>query len=115
MANKIKLRVGGMEYIIHTDDDEAYMQNLGNEVNRRLDQLAQANPFLSTTMVAVLAALEYCDNAKKSQIDADSLRAQLRGLTEDAAGARLEADEARREIERLNRENQNLRSRLLNR
>ena len=115
MANKIRLVVGGLEYCILADEDEAYVRSVGDELNRRLDQISRRNPYLSTTMVAVLAALEYCDNAKKSQIDADSLRAQLRGLTEDAAGARLEADEARREIERLNRENQNLRSRLLNR
>lgn len=111
MVNKIKLVVGGMEFLINTDDNESYVQNLGNELNRRLDTLSRENPYLSTTMVAVLAALEYCDEAKKAHADAENLRQQMKGFVEDAACARLEADEARREIERLNRENQNLRNR----
>ncbi len=111
MANKIKLVVGGMEFLINTDDDEMYLQNLGDELNRRLNALSRENGYLSTTMIAVLAALEYCDEAKKAHADAENLRQQMKEFVEDAACARLEADEARREIERLNRENQSLRGR----
>lgn len=112
MANQIKLIVGGIEYLINTQENESYIQNLGDELNRRLDSLTRENPYLSTTMVAVLAALEYCDESKKAHADAENLRQQMKGYVEDAACARLEADEARREIERLGRENQTLRSRL---
>ena len=114
MANKIKLIVGNIEYYIDTDDDEAYVQSLGEELNRHLDQLLKKTPFLSTTMAAMLAALEYCDAAKKAKIDAENLRSQMKGYIEDSGTARLEADEARREIERLNKENQSLRTRLIN-
>ncbi|OJU12974.1 MAG: hypothetical protein BGN88_04830 [Clostridiales bacterium 43-6] len=113
MANKIRLVVGGIEYYINTEDDEAYVQKLGDELNRHLDELMKKNPFLSTTMAAVLAALEYCDESKKAKIDAENLRAQMKSYIEDAGTARLEADEARREIERLNKENQALRARLV--
>ena len=112
MPNKIKLHVGGIEYVINTDDDESYIQNLGHELNERLDQIARDNKYLSTTMVAVLAALDSMDESKKSLADAENLRTQLKSFVEDAACARLEADEARREIERLNRENQSLRNKL---
>lgn len=112
MANKIKLVVGGIEYYIQSEDDEAYMRNVGDELNRRLDKLSKQNPYLSTTMVAVFAALEFCDEAKKAQMDAENLRMQMKGYVEDSACARLEADEARREIERLGRENQTLRNQI---
>ena len=112
--SKIKLYVGGVEYYINTDDEESYVQNLGYELNNRLAKLREKNPILSTTMAAVLAALEYSDEAKKSHVDAENLRMQMKGYIEDCASARLEADEARREIERLNRENQNLRNKLNN-
>ena len=109
MPNKVKLHVGGIEYVVNSEDDESYVRYIGNEINRRLDNLKRDNPYLSTTMVAVLAALDYCDEAKKANMDAENLRQQLKGYVEDAACARLEAEEARREIERLNKELMSLR------
>ena len=112
MANKIKLVVGGLEYCIMAEEDEAYVRSVGDELNRRLDLLSRRNPYLSTTMVAVLAALDLCDENKKALAEADGLRMQMKEYMEEAACARLEADEARREIDRLNRENQSLRGRM---
>lgn len=112
MQNKIKLNVGGIDYYITSDDEEAYVRNIGDELNRRLDDIAKFNPFLSTTMVAVFAALEYCDESKKAANELENLRMQIKGYVEESACARLEADEARREIERLSKENYTLRSKL---
>ena len=108
--NKLRLNVGGIEYYINSEDDQSYIQGLGNELNSRIAQLMEKNSVLSTTMAAVLAALEYLDESKKLRLDAENLRSQMKGYIEDSATARLEADEARREIERLNRENQVLRA-----
>lgn len=104
MAKKIKLVVGGIDYLINTNEDEGYVQALGNELSRYMDNLAKDNPYLSTTMVAVLAALDHLDESKKAKEDAEKLRMQMKEYIEEAACARLEADEARREINRLNRE-----------
>lgn len=112
MANKIKLIVGGLEYCLVAEDDEAYVRSVGEELNRRLDAISRRNPYLSTTMVAVLAALDLCDENKKAAAAADEMHMQMKEYMQEAACARLEADEARREIDRLNRENQNLRSRI---
>lgn len=112
MANKVKLTVGGIDYYISSDEDELYVRSVGDELNRRLDDIAKYNPYLSTTMVAVFAALEYCDETKKAHLQLEELHQQIKGYIEDCACARLEADEARREIERLGRENYNLRQKL---
>ncbi len=109
MANKIRITVGGIDYIISSEDDEVYVRKIGEELNHKLDSLARSNPYLSTAMVAILAALEYCDNAKKAVAAAEAAKADLKGISEDLACARLEIDGARREIERLNRENRQLR------
>ena len=111
MANKIRLVVGGLEYCIVSDEEESYVRGVGEELNRLLDQISRRNPYLSTTMVAVLAALDLCDEQKKAENEVDALRMQMKQYSEEAACARLEADEARREIDRLNRENQALRNR----
>lgn len=58
------------------------------------------------------AALEYADSYKKSEESADNLRSQIRGYVEDYNRAKLETEVARKEVERLNRENQDLRVKL---
>ena len=109
MANKIKITLGGMDYIISSNDEENYVRKIGEELNFKLDSLSKANPYLSTAMVAVLAALDYCDEAKKSALECEAAKADLKGTAEELACARLEIDGARREIERLNHENRQLR------
>ena len=109
MSKKIKLTVGGIDYLIVSDDDEAYVRSMGEELNRALDSLSRSHQYLSTTMVAVLTAMQYLDESNKLRAEADNLRIQMKGYIEDAACARLETEEARREIDRLNRENRILR------
>lgn len=109
MANKFRITVGGIDYVIASEDEETYVRRIGDELNAKLDTLARNNPYLSTTMVAVLAALDYCDNAKKANLQCEEVKASLKSTAEDLACARLEIDGARREIERLNRENRQLR------
>ena len=99
MSNKIRVKVGGMEYCLNSDDDELYVKNLAAELDRRLDKIAKQSPFLSTTMTAVVAALEAYDNAKKQAIENEELRQDLRRALEDTACAKLEADVLRRKLE----------------
>ena len=98
---QIRLRVGGMEYAVESDDDEMYLRRLGAELDRRLDYLAKKSPFLSTTMVAVLAALEAYDAARKQEAENDRLQLEMKRLLEEAACARMQADEAQRELDAL--------------
>lgn len=104
MANTIRLTVGGMEYKIVSDEDESYIRSIGDKLNAKLDGIKRENQYLSTTMVAVLAALDYCDDATKIRAENEQLRQQLKNAVEDAACARFEGEEARREIERLSHE-----------
>ena len=78
MSNKIKLSVGGIEYMVVTDDDEAHVRKIGAKLNEELDRTKKANPRLSTTMVAVLPALDMCDELDKSQKECEQLRLQLK-------------------------------------
>ncbi len=112
MPNKVRLNVGGMDMVVNTDDDEAYMQSLGNEVNQKIREMTKANPYLSTTMAAAFAALEFCDDANKNRLNKEQLESKIRELNDSLSDSRLECDEARREIERLNKENQTLRGKL---
>ena len=112
MANTVKLTVGGIELVVKTDDDTAYMQSLSAQLNYKISGLMSKNPYLSTTMAAVYAALEFCDESNKTKLNTDELDRKISQLNEELSDSRLECDEARREIERLNKENQMLRGKL---
>ncbi|MBQ2001607.1 MAG: cell division protein ZapA [Clostridia bacterium] len=115
MSQKVKIMVGGIDYYINTDEDETYIRGIGAKLNNRLDQLAKQNPYLSTTMVAIFAALECCDEAEKAKKALDSMTGKMQATDAKSIDAIIEVDEARREIERLNMENIRLRKQLAGR
>ena len=112
MSSNVKLNICGIECPVTSDDDEAYVRSVGEEVSVRMNQMLEVNQRASTTMVAVLCALSYADECRKANGASDNLRAQIKSYSDDSQRARLEADEAKREVERLRRELQGLRLRL---
>ncbi len=104
MPNKIKVRLDGIEYLINSDDDEAYVRHISERVNRHMEEIKEGNRYLSTTMVAVLTALDFCDQAYKASVDAENLRQQLRGYIDGASKASSDVEKYKREIERLKRD-----------
>ena len=112
MNTRVKLAVCGTDYYITSEDDETYVRAIGEEVDKRMSEMLDSNTRVSTTMAAVLCALSYADDCHKANKSADNLRGQIKEYVEDSQLARLEADEAKREVERLRRELQGLRLRL---
>ncbi|MBS6628441.1 MAG: cell division protein ZapA [Clostridiales bacterium] len=110
--NKVHIVVGGTTYSIITEDDPDYVTDLAEALNNEIRQTMAETPSLSQTQAAVLVALDQMDAAKKASASSDNLRAQIKDYLEDSARARMEADVARHEIERLNREIANLRGKL---
>ncbi|MFY9198550.1 MAG: cell division protein ZapA [Acutalibacteraceae bacterium] len=107
---KVKLSICGSDYFIYTDDDVNYVKELGNKLDERLSKLVHENSRISITQAAILVALEYADSAKKASDSADNLRGQIKEYLEDSARYKMEAEVARRDIERLEREVQSLRA-----
>lgn len=110
--NRVSLKICGNSYTILTEDDPAYVEELGELIDKEMREISTESPSLSMTQCAVLAALDRADACRKATASADNLRAQIKDYLEDSARARMEVDVARREIERLNREMSNLRSKL---
>lgn len=109
---RIKITVCGTDYSIISDDSAEYTMALAQEIDQKISTLMTDNSRLTVTMAAVLSALDYCDAAHKANESAEGLRAQIKNYLEDSKKARLEADDTRREIERLKRELQALRIRI---
>ncbi len=103
-ANKIRLEVCGTSYVVSTTDTEEYVQSLAEKLDKDMTQLLASSPSASIATAAVITALDYLDALRKSNNAADNMRAQIKDYLEDAAKAKLAAEESRREVERLKRE-----------
>ena len=105
MANKqVRVTICGTGYTLSTDDAEEYVLGVADRVEKSMKAMMNENDRISTLMAAVLTALNNADDAAKATVSADNLRAQIKDYLEDAAKAKLAAEEARREVERLRRE-----------
>ena len=86
-ANKIKLEICGSNYVIATTDTEEYVLSLAEKLDSDMTQMLASNPPASVTTAAVITALGYLDELKKSTSGADNMRAQIKDYLEDAAKA----------------------------
>ena len=77
----IKIHIGGQQYILRSDADEAYVQALADSVNTRIDALKGSRQ-VATQSDMVLAALKLADELQHEKQTQDRLRAQLREQVE---------------------------------
>ena len=104
MINKVKIEILGTPYNISTPEDEQYVVALAKEVDHQVRQVIDQNPKMSPAAALIISALSSIDSCKKSEKSSDHLRAQLTDYLEDATRARIELDDAKREIEKLRRQ-----------
>lgn len=109
-ANKIKLHIAGAEYTIIAEDDAKYVQSLGKALDMKMANIIKGNNKISTTQAAILAALDYADEAHKSTVTADRLRDQIKDYLDDASSAKSKADWARHETETMKKELESVKS-----
>lgn len=101
---RVTLNICGNDYNITTDEDPAYVEKLGARLDEDLTKITKDNPRLSITQAAILLALDYADEADKATVTANNLRGQIKEYLEDSARYKMEAEVAKREVERLQRE-----------
>jgi cell division protein ZapA len=77
---KAVVRIGGREYTIRASETEEYIHRVAIYVNRKLEEIEKAQPSLSTSMAAVLAAINLGDEVLKLQAETGSLKGQLEEL-----------------------------------
>ena len=108
---KVRLTIAGGSYVVSSTDPEDYVRSLADRLDKDMKGIMESAPSASVTQAAVLAALGYLDDLSKSIGSVDNMRSQIKDYLADAAKAKLAADEARREVERLKREVQTLKER----
>ncbi len=72
-THRVAVEIFNQEYIVKGNEDPEYIEMLAAYVDRRMRMITQRNHHLSTTKVAVLAALNLADELNKLQEDYDGL------------------------------------------
>lgn len=100
-VTKVKLTVCGSNYVVSTTDPEEYVHGLAERLEEDMSALMAQNSSASVTASAIITALGYLDELNKNLSSADNMRTQIKDYLEDAAKEKQAAEEARREVERL--------------
>ena len=111
-TSKVRLNICGSSYVVSTTENESYMQNLADRLNLDMNELMASSKSVSITTAAVMTALNYRDELEKASGSADNMRRQIKDYLEDAASAKMAAEETRRENASLKRRVDELERRL---
>lgn len=102
--NRVKLVIADCEISIASEDSEKYIQETGERVDEYIRGLMNRTPSMSTTLAAIFAALDFCDEATKEKLAADNLRSQIKEYFDEAANLREELAQARQNEKEAERE-----------
>ena len=98
-ANRVKLTICGANYVIVSEDEESYVQELGTRLDEDMNELMTKNQAISVTGAAVLKALDYLDELRKAldkaglpkdvRKEADKQLRRLSGMHADSSEANV--------------------------
>lgn len=101
--NRVKLVIADCDISVASEDSEEYIRETGAHVDEYMRNLMNHAPSMSTTLAAVFAALNFCDEAAKEKA-ADNLRGQIKEYFDDDAVLREELEKARKSEEEARHE-----------
>ncbi len=93
--NKVDIRIAGKDYTLVGVESDEYIQKVGLYIDRKMNEITVRNSRLSTSLAAVLTAINVADDYFKSH--------------ENEVALKREKEAMREELERLRSENLQLR------
>ncbi|MEG0752003.1 MAG: hypothetical protein RR998_08965 [Oscillospiraceae bacterium] len=110
--NKVQLNIAGISITVNTPEDKEYTAGLAEELDSDIRAILKANEGASVTSAALLCAIDYLNNERKSAKSSSNMRTQIKEYLADAASAKLECDEEHKRNLELSAEIQTLRAQL---
>lgn len=99
--HKYEVKINGVEYVLISNESEEYVQRVALLVNKKMNQIMEVNPQLSTAMSAVLTSLNLADEYLKNEGVLDHLRVEINKYMEEARTCGSELEEKKLEVEKL--------------
>ncbi len=100
MENRVNVTICGEEYTLVAEEAPSYIQKVGSYVDAKLSRLL-VNAKVGRSDAAVLAAVNIADELFKERETTEALRAKVKEYIDEAARARNEASELKRELFKL--------------
>lgn len=100
MENKVTISICGEEYTFVAEESPSYMQKVGAYVDAKMSEMLSSAK-VGRTDAAVLAAANIADELFKERESGDALRRQVKQYLDEAAQAKSEVSELKREIFKL--------------
>lgn len=108
--NKVKVMICGKEYSLQTDETPEYVLGLSRQLNKRIDTLVSSSDNISTNAATALVAISYMDELEKANANIDNIRTQIKDYVDEAGRARLEREEALKQVADLKIEIESLKN-----
>ena len=100
MANRITVNICGEDYTLVAEENTTYMEQVASLVDKKMTE-SIAGAKVGRGDAAVLAAVNLADELLKSEQTAENLRRQVKSYLDEAAQAKNEVSELKREIFKL--------------
>ena len=97
MANRITVNICGEDYTLVAEENTAYMEQVASLVDKKMTEII-AGAKVGRGDAAVLAAVNLADELLKSEQTAENLRRQVKRYLDEAAQAKNEASELKRQL-----------------
>lgn len=103
--NKVELRIAGKDYSIVGTEPVEYIHRIGHYVDKKMTDIMRSSNKLSTSLAAVLTAINVSDDFFKSYESEQSLKKELKKVTEQLEKLKEENAELKQENSSLNNQN----------
>jgi len=95
--SKVTLKISGIEYTVKGFESEEYLHKLGLYVDKKMTEIINNSNRLSTSMAAVLTALNVANDYTKIQEENDKLHDELEKVKEELKNIKAENEKTNNE------------------
>lgn len=79
-SKKLAVTVGGQSFYLKSDQDETYLKNLAETVDRKISAMREENPALTVVKAAVLISMDLLDEYNKLEGDYENFKNEVAKL-----------------------------------
>ena len=97
MANRITVSICGEDYTLVAEESTAYMEQVAALVDKKMKEVI-AGVKVGRNDAAVLAAVNLADELLKNEQSAENLRRQVKSYLDEAAQAKSEVSDLKRQL-----------------
>ncbi len=113
--NKVDLRIAGKDYTVVGTEPVEYIHRIGHYVDKKMTEIMRASNKLSTSMAAVLTAVNVSDDFFKCYESEQELKKELKKVTEQLEKLKEDNKELQHDNSALNSQNSDLKLELAKR